>query len=57
MQCLGQDEETVKKFPTKQIHDNYYTDIKENKNFLIYKTTQKGAVAKSYTTNGLLIYD
>jgi hypothetical protein len=29
---------------------------KENKIFLIYKEIQKGAVAKSYTTNGLLIY-
>jgi hypothetical protein len=25
--------------------------------FLIYKEIQKGAVAKSYLTNGLLIYD
>jgi hypothetical protein len=25
--------------------------------FLIYKKIQKGAVAKSYMTNGLLIYD
>ncbi len=34
-----------------------YTDQKENKIVLIYKETQKGAVAKSYMTNGLLIYD
>jgi hypothetical protein len=35
-----------------------YTDKKENKIFLIYKEIpQKGAVAKSYMTNGLLIYD
>jgi hypothetical protein len=34
-----------------------YTDKKENKIFLIYKDIQKGAVAKSYMTNGLLIYD
>jgi hypothetical protein len=27
------------------------------KNFLIYKEIQKGAVAKSYMTNSLLIYD
>ncbi len=27
------------------------------KNFLIYEETQKGAVAKSYMTNGLLIFD
>ncbi len=33
-----------------------YTDKKENQIFLIYKEIQKGAVAKSYTTNGLLIY-
>jgi hypothetical protein len=30
---------------------------KENKIFLIYKEIQKGVVAKSYMTNGLLIYD
>jgi hypothetical protein len=36
----------------------YYTLIKKKKkNFLIYKEIQKGAVAKSYMTNGLLIYD
>ncbi len=34
-----------------------YTDRKENKIFFIYKEIQKGAVAKSYKTNGLLIYD
>jgi hypothetical protein len=33
-----------------------YTDKKENLIFLIYKEIQKGAVAKSYMTNGLLIY-
>jgi hypothetical protein len=33
-----------------------YTDKKENQIFLIYKEIQKGAVAKSYMTNGLLIY-
>jgi hypothetical protein len=32
-----------------------HTDKKENKIFLIYKEIQKGAVAKSYMTNGLLI--
>jgi hypothetical protein len=32
------------------------TDKKENKNFLMYKKIQKGAVAKSYMTNGLLIH-
>ncbi len=30
---------------------------KEEKKFLTYKEIQKGAVAKSYLTNGLLIYD
>jgi hypothetical protein len=34
-----------------------YTDKKENKMFLIYQEIQKGAVAKSYLTNGLLLYD
>jgi hypothetical protein len=34
-----------------------YTDKKENKIFLIFQEIQKGAVAKSYLTNGLLIYD
>ncbi len=33
-----------------------YTDEKENQDFLIYKEIQNGAVAKSYMTNGLLIY-
>jgi hypothetical protein len=32
-----------------------HTDKKEQKIFLIFKETQKGAVAKSYMTNGLLI--
>jgi hypothetical protein len=34
-----------------------YTDKKENLIFLIYREIQSGAVAKSYMTNGLLIYD
>ncbi len=34
-----------------------YTNKKENQIFPIYKETQNGAVAKSYMTNGLLIYD
>jgi hypothetical protein len=34
----------------------YHTDKKENQIFLIYKEIQIGAVAKSYRTNGLLIY-
>jgi hypothetical protein len=33
------------------------TDKKENKTFLTYKEIQKGAVARSYMTIGLLIYD
>ncbi len=33
------------------------TDKKETKIFLQNKEIQKGAVAKSYMTNGLLIYD
>ncbi len=33
-----------------------YTDKKEKKIFLLYKKIQNGAVAKSYMTNGLLIY-
>ena len=32
------------------------TEKKENKIFLIYKEFQSGAVAKSYMTNGLLIW-
>jgi hypothetical protein len=32
------------------------TDKKENLIFLIYKEIHNGAVAKSYLTNGLLIY-
>ena len=33
-----------------------YTDKKGNQIFLIYKEIQSGADAKSYMTNGLLIY-
>ena len=33
-----------------------YTDKSENKIFLIYKEIQNGAVAKTYMTNGLIIY-
>jgi hypothetical protein len=33
------------------------TLIKRRKYSFIYKEIQKGAVAKSYITNGLLIYD
>jgi hypothetical protein len=34
----------------------HYTRMKNKKNFLIDKEIQIGAVAKSYMTNGLLIY-
>jgi hypothetical protein len=49
--------------PADQINADPYstlgsnTDKKENKIFLIHKEIQKGTVAKSYMTNGLLIYD
>jgi hypothetical protein len=33
-----------------------HAEKKENQIFLIYKEIQSGAVAKSYMTNGLLIY-
>jgi hypothetical protein len=33
-----------------------YTDKKEKKILIIYKEIQNGAVAKSYMTNGFLIY-
>ncbi len=38
-----------------QYWNKYYK--KESKIFLIYKEIQKGSVAKSYMTYGLLIYD
>ncbi len=34
-----------------------YTDRKEYKIFLKYKEIQNGSVAKSYMTNGLIVYD
>jgi hypothetical protein len=34
-----------------------YTDKKEKQIFLIFREIQSGAVAKSYMTNGLLIFD
>jgi hypothetical protein len=34
-----------------------HTDQKENKNFLIFKEIQKGAVAKSYLKKGFVIYE
>jgi hypothetical protein len=33
-----------------------FSDKKEKKHIFIYKEIQNGAVAKSYMTNGLLIY-
>jgi hypothetical protein len=39
-----------------RLGDSEHTDKKENQIFLIYKEIQNGAVAKSYMTNGLLIY-
>jgi hypothetical protein len=39
-----------------QIHNFSCTDKKENQIFLISKEIQNGAIAKSYMTNGLLIY-
>jgi hypothetical protein len=33
-----------------------HIDERENRIFLIYEEIQKGSVAKSYMTNGLLIY-
>jgi hypothetical protein len=44
------------KMYTKKFIIKRYTDKKEKKIFLIYKKIQKGVVAKSYMTNGLLIY-
>ncbi len=38
------------------VFKQFHTDKKENQIFLIYKEIQNGAVAKSYMTNGLLIY-
>jgi hypothetical protein len=35
----------------------YNTDKKENQISLIYKEIQYGALAKSYMTNDLLVYD
>jgi hypothetical protein len=35
---------------------NIYSDKKENQIFLTYQKIQNGAVAKSYMTNGRLLY-
>jgi hypothetical protein len=43
-------------FPFLEVRMGRCTDKKENLIFLIYKEIQNGAVAKSYMTNGLLIY-
>jgi hypothetical protein len=40
-----------------RVNSLYYTDKKERNSFLTYEEIQKGAVAKSYITDGLLIYD
>jgi hypothetical protein len=45
-----------KHIPTDGWAYGVHTDKKENQIFLIYKEIQNGAVAKSYMTNGLLIY-
>jgi hypothetical protein len=37
-------------------YNGQFTDKKENQTFLIFKEIQNGAVAKSYMTNGHLIY-
>ncbi len=42
--------------PRSKARSYWHTDKKENQNFPIYKEIQNGAVAKSYITNGLLIY-
>ncbi len=42
--------------PAEKIKDCLYTEKKENQISLIYKEIQSGAVAKSYMSNGLLIY-
>jgi hypothetical protein len=39
-----------------RLKSRLYTDKKGKKIFLIYKEIQKGSVAKSYMTNGFLIY-
>ncbi len=38
------------------VSGRHYTDKKENQIFLLYEEIQNEAVAKSYMTNGLLIY-
>jgi hypothetical protein len=48
---MGKSEKNFRDSPCR-----HCTDKKENKIFLIYKEIQKGAVAQSYMTNGLLIY-
>ncbi len=38
-------------------NEGYYTDIKDNEIFLIYKEIQMGMVAKSYMRKGFLIFE
>jgi hypothetical protein len=54
--CYVSWQETGLGWEPKQRQQAYCTDKKENKIFLIYKELQKGSVAKSNMTNGLLIY-
>ncbi len=42
--------------PSVSERGSWCTGKKENQTFLIYKEIQNGEVAKSYMTNGLLIY-
>ncbi len=46
----------IMQFPPPPPFNRPHTDKKEIQVFLIYKEIQNGAVAKSYKTNGLLIY-
>ncbi len=39
-----------------KLRGQMHTDKKEHQIFSIYKEVQNGAVAKSFMTNGLLIY-
>ncbi len=47
---------SVKLSPFQAVTEKFYTDKKDIQIFLIYKEIHSGAVAKSYMTNGLLIY-
>jgi hypothetical protein len=54
----GKDDKALVSVNLKKLVGNFmwYTDKKENQIFLIYREIQSGAVAKSYMTNGFLIY-